>query len=134
MEFVEKQNDLMLKALILNYRVLTWLCFQATIFLSFNLTSYIGHMSVSLWDNVSHTFMTSVWHWLLASISKLYFHYENIHSSWWYLKLFFSRTTKPITTKICTKHSWAKGIQVFTNEGPHPFPGGDNYEIAKTHW
>ena len=80
MEFVEKQNDLMLKALILNYRVLTWLCFQATIFLFFNLTSYIGHMSVSLWDNVSHTFMTSVWHWLLASISKLYFHYEFV--SW----------------------------------------------------
>ena len=30
-------------------------------------------------------------------------------------------------------HPWVKGIQVFTNEGPHPFPREDNYEIAKIH-
>ena len=32
---------------------------------------------------------------------------------------------------LATKHSWVKGIQVCSNEGPRPFPRGDNYEIAK---
>ena len=33
-------------------------------------------MSVSLWYDVLRTFMNSVWHWPLTSISKLYFHHE----------------------------------------------------------
>ena len=35
--------------------------------------------------------------------------------------------------KIKTKHPWVKGIQVCSNEGPRPFPRGDNYEIVKIH-
>ena len=31
-------------------------------------------------------------------------------------------------------HPWVKGIQICSNEGPLPFPRGDNYEIAKIHW
>ena len=48
-------------------------------------------------------------------------------------KIFFSRTTGPILTKLGTKHPWKKGIQICSssNGGPHPFPKGDNYEIAK---
>ena len=53
---------------------------------------------------------------------------------WWNSKIFFSRTTKPISTKLGTKHSWVKGIQVWSNEGPRPFPRGDNCEIVKIHW
>ena len=30
-------------------------------------------------------------------------------------------------------HPWVKGIQVCSNEGRHPFPRGDNNEIAKIH-
>ena len=30
-------------------------------------------------------------------------------------------------------HLWVKVSQFYTNEGPHPFPRGDNYEIAKIH-
>ena len=30
-----------------------------------------------------------------------------------------------------TKHPWVKGIQVCSNEGPHPFPRGDNYENSE---
>ena len=41
--------------------------------------------------------------------------------------IFFSRTTGPISTKLGTKHPRVKGIQVCSNEGPHPFPRGDNY-------
>ena len=48
------------------------------------------------------------------------------------LFIFFSRTTGLISTKLSTKHPWAKGIQVCSNEGP-PFPKGDNYKIAKIH-
>ena len=32
-----------------------------------------------------------------------------------------------------TKHPWMKGIQNYSNEGPRPFPGADNYKIAKIH-
>ena len=51
-----------------------------------------------------------------------------------YLKIFFSRTTGPIWTKLGTKYPWVKGIQVCSKEVPRPFPGGDNYEIAKIQW
>ena len=47
--------------------------------------------------------------------------------------IFFSRITRPISTKLGTKHPWVKGIQVCTNKGPHLFPRGDNYEISKIH-
>ena len=57
--------------------------------------------------------------------------YEIVKIHWWNVKVFFSRTTGPISTKLCTKHPWVKGIQVCSNEGPRPFPRGDNYEIAK---
>ena len=39
-----------------------------------------------------------------------------------------------ISPKLGTKHPWVKGIQVCSNEGPRPFPRGDNYEIVKIHW
>ena len=32
------------------------------------------------------------------------------------------------------KAFWVKGIKVYLNEGPRPFPRGDNYKIAKIHW
>ena len=32
------------------------------------------------------------------------------------LKIFLSRTTGPISTKLGTKHPWMKGIQVCSNE------------------
>ena len=44
-----------------------------------------------------------------------------------------SKTTRPISTKLGTKHYWLKGIQDCSSEGPRPFPKGDNYEMAKIH-
>ena len=41
---------------------------------------------------------------------------------WQNLKIFFSRTTEPFSTKLGTKHPWVKGIQVYSNEGPRLFP------------
>ena len=54
--------------------------------------------------------------------------------NWRNLKFFFSRTTGSISSKLGTKHPWVMGIQVCSNEGPCPFPIGDNYEIEKIHW
>ena len=50
-----------------------------------------------------------------------------------FLKIFFSRTPEPISTKLCTKHPWVRKIQVCSSEGPYHFLRGDNYEIAKIH-
>ena len=51
------------------------------------------------------------------------------------ISIIFSSITGPITvtTKLGTKHPWAKGIQVCSNEGPRPFPRGDNNEIGNMH-
>ena len=57
---------------------------------------------------------------------------EKIH--WQHLKVFFSRIAGPISTKLNTEHLSVKRIQVCSNEGSHPFPRGDNYEIAKISW
>ena len=38
-----------------------------------------------------------------------------------------------ISTKVDTKHTLVKEIQVCSYEGPRPFPRGDNNEIAKIH-
>ena len=42
---------------------------------------------------------------------------EIVKIHWQNLKMFFSRTTGPISTKLCTKHPWGKLIQVCSNEG-----------------
>ena len=38
-----------------------------------------------------------------------------------------------MSTKLGTKHPWVKGIQVCSNEGPHPFLRGDNNEVEEIH-
>ena len=48
-------------------------------------------------------------------------------------KIFFFRTTGPISTKLVTKHSWVKGIQVCSNEGPSPFPRASSLAKGFTH-
>ena len=47
--------------------------------------------------------------------------------------MFSSKTTGPISTKLCTKHPWVIGIKVCSNEVTHPFPRENNNEIAKIH-
>ena len=38
----------------------------------------------------------------------------------------FYRITEPISTKLGTNHPWVKRTQVCSNEGPSPFPRGNN--------
>ena len=59
---------------------------------------------------------------------------EIVKLYWKYLKIFFFRTIGPISTKLGTKHFWVNGIQVYSNEGPRPFPRGDNCQNVKLYW
>jgi hypothetical protein len=52
---------------------------------------------------------------------------------WSHLKIFFSRTTGPILTRLGTDHPYVKGIQVYSNEGDNPSTRGDNSERLKIH-
>ena len=60
-------------------------------------------------------------------------HYVIANIHWRNLKIFSSRSTGSILLKLSTKYPWVKGIQICSNEGPCPFPRGDNYEIANIH-
>ena len=53
---------------------------------------------------------------------------------WRSLEIFYPRTNEPYLIKISTKHSRVKGIQIWSNEGPHPFSRKYDNEIAKIHW
>ena len=60
--------------------------------------------------------------------------YKIVKLHWQNFKIFFFRTTGPISTKSGAKHLWVKGIHVCSNEGPYFFPTGDYYEISKKYW
>ena len=59
-------------------------------------------------------------------IAKLHWNFFLISSS--------RESMEPISTNLGTKYSWVEEIQVCSNEGPQPFPRGDNDQIAKIHW
>ena len=51
-----------------------------------------------------------------------------------YLKIFFSRTTVPISTKLGTKYPWMKGIHVYSNGWPDLSSRGNNSKNVKLYW
>jgi hypothetical protein len=46
-------------------------------------------------------------------------------------KIFISRTTRPISIKLATKHPWMKQILNCSIEGPGSFPRRDYHRNAK---
>jgi hypothetical protein len=46
-------------------------------------------------------------------------------------KIFFSRTSKPISIKLGINHIWVKGILNYSNKGPGLLQRGDNLKNAK---
>jgi hypothetical protein len=52
---------------------------------------------------------------------------------WGHLKIFFSRTTWPILTRVGTNCPLGKGIQVCSNKGGSSSPRGYNRKRVKTH-
>jgi hypothetical protein len=59
---------------------------------------------------------------------------KRVKIHWKFLKIFFFRTSKPISVKLGTNHPWVKGILNCSNKGPDPFQKGDNYLNAKMGW
>jgi hypothetical protein len=57
--------------------------------------------------------------------------HKNVKMGWDHLKIFFSRTTGPILTRLSTNHLWRKRIQVSLKEGDRPSSRGDNRERVK---
>ena len=57
--------------------------------------------------------------------------YEIVKIHCQHLKIFFSRTAEPISTKLSTKHPCVKEIQVCSSDRSHPFLREDKYEKAK---
>jgi hypothetical protein len=58
--------------------------------------------------------------------------HKNVKMVWGHLKI-FSRTTRPILTRLGMNHSCAEGIQVCSNEENCPSPRGDNSKGVKIH-
>jgi hypothetical protein len=50
-----------------------------------------------------------------------------------HLKIFFSRTTGPILTRLGSNHLWRERIYVSLKEGDRASPRGDNSERIKIH-
>jgi hypothetical protein len=46
-------------------------------------------------------------------------------------KIFFSKTSRPISIKLGMNHPWVKGILNCSNKGPGPFQRGGNHKNAK---
>jgi hypothetical protein len=57
----------------------------------------------------------------------------NVKMWWGHLKIFFSRSTGPILTRLGTDHPKVDGIQFCPNEGNIPSPRGDDSERVKIH-
>jgi hypothetical protein len=57
--------------------------------------------------------------------------HKNVKMGWSQLKIFFSRTTGPILTRLGTNHPWRERNQVFLKEGDSPSPWGDNSKRVK---
>ena len=58
---------------------------------------------------------------------------ENVKLYWKYLKIFYSWTIWPFSTKLGTKHPWIEGIQFSSNAGSCLSPRGDKSEIVNVY-
>jgi hypothetical protein len=59
--------------------------------------------------------------------------HKNVKMGWGHIKIFFSRTTGLLLTRLGTNHPWRERIQVFLREGDSPSPRGDNSKRVKIH-
>jgi hypothetical protein len=56
---------------------------------------------------------------------------KRVKIHWKFLKIFFSRSSRPNSIKRGTHYPWVKGIQVCSNKGPGPLLRGDNHKNVK---
>jgi hypothetical protein len=56
---------------------------------------------------------------------------KNVKMGRGYLKIFFSRISRPKSIKLGTNYHLVKRIQVCSNKGPGPLQGGDNHRNVR---
>ena len=145
MDIVQNFNE---QPLLLNTFKLTWaflikMCpFSIVVVVVFVVVkfSYFHILLQHHWANFKVTHKTSLgegdsglFNLRATPFSKGY-NYEILKILGQNFKIFFSKTTGPISTKFNTKHPWVTGIIVCLNEKPCHCTRRDNYEIAKIHW
>jgi hypothetical protein len=98
-----------------------------------------GHFNIFFfqnhWARIDHIYMKAFWYnvdsELFTSespgVGKGH-NRENYIYKCLYWKKIFSRTSRPISIKLVTNHSWVKGILNCSNDGPSPFQRGDNHK------
>jgi hypothetical protein len=59
--------------------------------------------------------------------------HKNVKMEMGYSKIFFSRTTGPILTRLGTNHFWVKRIQDCSKKGDSHSPRGENSETLEIH-
>jgi hypothetical protein len=59
--------------------------------------------------------------------------HKNAKMGWGHIKIFFSRTTGQILTRLGTNHPLGEGILNCSNEGDCLSPRGDNSKRVKIH-
>jgi hypothetical protein len=59
--------------------------------------------------------------------------HKNVKMGLGHLKIVFSRTNGPISTRLDTNHPWVKGIKICSTEGDSPSQRGDNSKRIKMH-
>jgi hypothetical protein len=59
---------------------------------------------------------------------------KRVKIHWKFLKIFFSRTSRPNSIKLGTHCPWVKEIQVCSNKGLGPLLRGDNHKNFKMGW
>jgi hypothetical protein len=56
---------------------------------------------------------------------------NHIYICLYWKKIYFSKTSRPISIKLCTNHPWVKGILNCSNKGSGPLQRGDNHRNIK---
>lgn len=128
-----------------------WECFPPNVLGSFHsrstCTTYVGlilycNLGKIIIDNIIY-YIVHFFLFLLISLQLLFSSPDmKAHLSFSYHVLsgvrlcvnFFSRTTRPLSTKRITKHHWVKDIQVVKYEGPCSLKRGDNKKIFEFFW
>jgi hypothetical protein len=59
---------------------------------------------------------------------------KSVKIYWKFLKIFFSRTSRPNSIKLGTNFFGVKGIKFCLNKGPGPLQRGDNRKNVKMGW
>ena len=102
---------------MINWAFLIACCRCQSVRLSVNF-SHFHLLLQNHWANFNQTWHKYLYLWMGFKFAKLKrphlfprgYNNEIAKIHWWNLKIFFTRTTGPISTKLGTMHPWMKGV------------------------